>query len=182
MLSLRISNDNLYRLPALLSWGLPIVLGSLSSNVFERRTSTGSELFSLLICLDESKFVLLSAFTLIETICPEFVQNHGSSAQKVHFRLTWVAQKRCWLNPLFLNPVVPNQIFPQSRQNTQWWFDIPHPRAYFQSRISPQFCFEIPNPEFFSRAKREPEIETKDFEILAFKYGKSRIPKNLFGT
>ena len=33
--------------------------GSLSSKVFERRTSTGSEPFSLLICRDATKFVLL---------------------------------------------------------------------------------------------------------------------------
>ena len=37
-------------------------LGSLSSSVFERRTSTGSEPFA-------TKFVWLSVFTLIETIC-----------------------------------------------------------------------------------------------------------------
>ena len=42
--------------------------GSLSKGVFERRTSTGSEAFSLLICLDDRKFVLYSFFTLIETI------------------------------------------------------------------------------------------------------------------
>ena len=46
--------------------GVPI--GILSKDVFERRTSTGSEDFSLLICLDDIKFVLLSFFTLIETI------------------------------------------------------------------------------------------------------------------
>ena len=33
--------------------------------------SIGSERFSLLICLDATKFVLLSVFTLIETICPK---------------------------------------------------------------------------------------------------------------
>ena len=48
----------------------PASLGSLSSGVFERRTSTGSELFSLLIRLHATKFVLLSVFTLIETIWP----------------------------------------------------------------------------------------------------------------
>ena len=37
------------------------IVGSLSSDVFERRTSTGSEPF----------FVLLSFFTLLETIWPE---------------------------------------------------------------------------------------------------------------
>ena len=44
------------------------LLGSLSRDAFERRTSTGSELFSLFICLDATKFVLLSVLTLIETI------------------------------------------------------------------------------------------------------------------
>ena len=44
------------------------LLGSLSKDVFERRTSTGSEAFSLLICLGANKFVLLSFFSLIKTI------------------------------------------------------------------------------------------------------------------
>ena len=44
------------------------ILGSLSKNVFERRTSTGSEAFSLFICLDTTKFVLLSFFSPIKTI------------------------------------------------------------------------------------------------------------------
>ena len=35
--------------------------------VFERRTSTGSGAFSLLICLDDIKFVLLIFFALIDT-------------------------------------------------------------------------------------------------------------------
>ena len=43
-------------------------IGNLSKNVFEPRTSTGSEAFSLLICLDANKFVLLSFFSLIKTI------------------------------------------------------------------------------------------------------------------
>ena len=46
----------------------PELLGSLSSDVFERRTSTGSEVFSLLTCLDDIKFVFLSFFTVIEAI------------------------------------------------------------------------------------------------------------------
>ena len=44
------------------------IIGSLSSDVFERRTSTGSEVFSLLTCLDDIKFVFLSFFTVIEAI------------------------------------------------------------------------------------------------------------------
>ena len=43
-------------------------IGSLSSDVFEPRTSTGSEVFSLLTCLDDIKFVFLSFFTVIEAI------------------------------------------------------------------------------------------------------------------
>ena len=44
------------------------LLGSLGKDVFERRTSTGSKVFSLTICLDAKKFVLLSFFSLIRTI------------------------------------------------------------------------------------------------------------------
>ena len=44
------------------------ILGSLSKGVFERRKSTGSEDFSLLICLYAIKFVLLRFFILVETI------------------------------------------------------------------------------------------------------------------
>ena len=47
-----------------------IFIGSLSKDVFEGRTSTGSEPFSLFICLDANKFVLLSFFSLIKRIYP----------------------------------------------------------------------------------------------------------------
>ena len=43
---------------------------SLSKDVFEGRTSTGSEPFSLFICLDANKFVLLSFFSLMRRIYP----------------------------------------------------------------------------------------------------------------
>ena len=45
-------------------------MGSLSSDAFERFTSTGSEPFSPLIFLDATILVLLSVFTPRETICP----------------------------------------------------------------------------------------------------------------
>ena len=48
--------------------GFKGLIGSLSSDVFERRTSTGSEVFSLLTCLDDIKFVFLSFFIVIEAI------------------------------------------------------------------------------------------------------------------
>ena len=46
------------------------ILGTLSKDVFEARTSTGSEAFSLFICLDANKLVLLSFFSLLKTIYP----------------------------------------------------------------------------------------------------------------
>ena len=47
------------------------IIGSLSSEVFSEGTRQPEvSLFSLLICLDATKFVLLAVFTLIETICP----------------------------------------------------------------------------------------------------------------
>lgn len=48
--------------------GADQILGSSSKGVFERRKSTGSEDFSLLICLNAIKFVLLRFFVLVETI------------------------------------------------------------------------------------------------------------------
>ena len=47
-------------------------IGSLSSDVFERRTSTGSEPFSLVISLYATVFVLPSVLILKGTICPKF--------------------------------------------------------------------------------------------------------------
>ena len=46
------------------------ILGTLSKDVFGRRTSTGSEAFSLFICPDANKLVLLSFFSLLKTIYP----------------------------------------------------------------------------------------------------------------
>ena len=47
-----------------------MTIGTLRKDVFERRTSTGSEAFSLFICLDANKLVLLSFFSLLKTIYP----------------------------------------------------------------------------------------------------------------
>ena len=44
------------------------VVVNLSKDVFKRRTSTGSDVFSLTICLDAKKLVLISFFSLIRTI------------------------------------------------------------------------------------------------------------------
>ena len=46
------------------------LLGTLSKDVFEGHTSTGSEAFSLYICLDANKFIFLNFFSLIKRIYP----------------------------------------------------------------------------------------------------------------
>ena len=64
-----IGTRNKYR--ALLeSWAPPCILGSLSKDVFERPTSTGSEAFLLFICVNAKKFAFLSFFSLIKTFYP----------------------------------------------------------------------------------------------------------------
>ena len=45
-----------------------ILIGSLRKGVFERRTATRNETFSLFTRLGATTFVILSVFTLIETI------------------------------------------------------------------------------------------------------------------
>ena len=57
-------------------------LWRLSKGVFERPTSNGSESFSLIVCLDDTKFVLFIVFTLIETIWPKCGQNYFPRMQK----------------------------------------------------------------------------------------------------
>ena len=74
------------------------LIESLSSYVFKRRTSTGSELFSLLI-----RLAWLNVFTLIETICPKmFPKSRLKSAKStlpvdVRRSKTWLACEQALL-------------------------------------------------------------------------------------
>ena len=103
-------------------------------HVFERRTSTGSEAFSLFICLDATKFVLPSFFSLTKTIYPRVSTKPLPMMQKVHFRLTTVAYELCSLSSLIclttkktrmVNPVRTVQYWEASsrewsRQTGEW--------------------------------------------------------------
>ena len=60
-------------------------LGSLSSDVFERRTSSGSEPFPLLISLDATVFILPSVLILTETICPKICSKSRLKSAKRPF-------------------------------------------------------------------------------------------------
>ena len=71
--------------------------GNLSEGVFERRTSSGSEAFSLIISFDATRFVLVRVLILIGTIWPNLWakllhENERASLKNVFsFKLTIVA-------------------------------------------------------------------------------------------
>ena len=74
-------------------------LGSLSKDVFEQRTSTGSEAISLLIYLNATKCALLSVFTLIKTIPLKIKKKtqlfkNAKSLLPVHVRCSCSREKR----------------------------------------------------------------------------------------
>ena len=78
-------------------------LGNLSKGIFERRTWTGSETFPLTflnICLNASKFVLLSFFTLKTTICPKIwaktLPRNVKSLLPVNVRHSKTKRGLCW--------------------------------------------------------------------------------------
>ena len=74
-----------------------IPLGSLSTCVFETRTATGSEPFSLLICPQTTTFTLLSIFSPLATRRKKFGRKCGPSTRNVLFQLPSASQKRAYL-------------------------------------------------------------------------------------
>ena len=105
------------------------VLGSLSKDVFERCTSTGSEALSFFICLDANKFVLIIFFSLIKTIYPRFwtkpLPIDGKSQFPVDVRLSKTLLRKLPIN-------LPNSLcFPyqvlhgsHSRDGCQGWYGL----------------------------------------------------------
>ena len=81
-------------------------LGSLSSDVFERRTSSGSEPFPLLISLDATVFILPSVLILTETICPKTCSKSRLKSAKRAFPVDVRRSKTSLLKLpiLFLSP------------------------------------------------------------------------------
>ena len=102
--------------------------------------STGSHVFSLLLCLNASKFLLLIVLTLIQTICPKFRQNNCLRMQNFYFRLTCVAQKRLCVN----SPVKPIET---TRRGFQAIFQFPN-----------RYNSKLTNYSFFSNARSKPFI------------------------
>ena len=79
-------------------------IGSLSSDVIERRTSTGSEPFPLLISLDATVFILPSVLILTETICPKICSKSRLKSAKRSFPVD-LRRSKTWLLKL------PNNYF-----------------------------------------------------------------------
>ena len=76
-------------------------LGSLSKDVFERRTPTGSVFFALFgsgFARDFEKIVCIKVKEPSET---NLVTSRHNKQKRPHLRLTWVAQKRHCLSSLF---------------------------------------------------------------------------------
>ena len=76
-------------------------LGSLSTRVFETRTATGSELFSLLTCLHTTTLTLPSIFSPLEMISIKMF--HCPGTRNVLFQLPSASQKRASLSSLLWN-------------------------------------------------------------------------------
>ena len=74
-----------------------LLIGSLSTRVFETRTATGSELFSILTCPHTTTFTLLSIFSPLEM---SNIQIWGTSTRNVPFRLQSASQKHACLRRL----------------------------------------------------------------------------------
>ena len=82
-------------------------LGTLSKDVFEPRTSTGSEAFSLFICLDANKLVLLSFFSLLKTIYPRVSTKSFPSDAKSPLPVDVRRSKTLLLKLHTVNPLSP---------------------------------------------------------------------------
>ena len=78
-------------------------LGSLSMHVFETRTATGSERFSLLTCLHTTAFALPSIFSPLGMLGIKIWKIPLSWHAKCPLPVVVASQKRACLNSLFSN-------------------------------------------------------------------------------
>ena len=69
-----------------------------------RRKSTGSEPFSVLICLDATKFVLPSVFTLKEAICSNIYLKTRLERAKSPLPVDVRSKRRCFFKRLLIWP------------------------------------------------------------------------------
>ena len=113
---------------------------SLTKDVFERHSWTGSEAFSLFICLDAKKFVLLSFFSLIKRIWGRVLTKPLPNGAKVHFQLTSFAQKRCSLAPYFWKKKAVMSFF---HAWSPWIFRLASPPVPCGSNLRKRFALGL---------------------------------------
>ena len=110
-------------------------LGSLSNGVFERRTSTGSEVFFILKHLDAPKFVFLSVLTIIETSCPKKWAKPLSKNEKKPLPVDLRRSKTSLLK--FTNVwKVPLNIYVHPRPFTLWFHYIYARKIYVRTHVN----------------------------------------------
>ena len=116
-----------------------LILGSLSSDVFERHKSTGSEPFSLLISLDATVFVLPSVLILIETICPKICSKLRLKSAKSQFPVDVRRSKTSLLKlPILVLVLV---VFSLDKEILKWL------------SICPKYSRKLPKSFFYDRKK-----------------------------
>ena len=115
-----------------------LIIGSLSSRVFETRTTTGSGLFPPLTCLHTAIFTLLNIVSLLEMIRVKFWETPLSwHAKWILFRLPSASQKRACLSSLISSKWMPslNVILRVGYQN--WVCNSGRERKYSVQSILP---------------------------------------------
>ena len=136
-------SSQLFDLRAPSSTNVPVLLlGSLSSDVFERRTSSGSEPFPLLISLDATVFILPSVLILTETICPKICSKSRLKSAKRPFPVDVRRSKTSLLKlPSTLNQ--PDYATPHNSLET-WEVGCPSDSLILRTRyISCNHYFHI---------------------------------------
>ena len=136
-----------------------VTIGSLSKDLFERRTSTGSEPFFLFICLDADKSVLLSFFSLKKTIYPSVSNKPLPSDTKSPLPVDVRRSRSCCLRSLlFLNFLVRLLIYNNGNR-TEW---SPNPTRLDATKFFYQLIITITNfviyQAFLNQNSRNSEI------------------------
>ena len=90
------------------------IIGSLSTRVFETRTATGSEWFSLFTCLHTTAFALPSIFSPLEMLGIKIWKTPLSWHAKCPLPVVVRVSKTCMLK-------LPNLTFYQGRQSRGSW-------------------------------------------------------------
>ena len=83
------------------------IIESLSSDVFERRMSTGSGFFAHLSCYFEQNFGKIFSIRVKTLSHTNLVASRHIKRKEAHFQLICVAQKRCCLSSLIFKTCCP---------------------------------------------------------------------------